>query len=120
VGFASVTTPRRGDVWWVEVPEAGRRPALVLTRDAAIPVLNRVVVAPATRTIRRIPTEVFLDEHDGMPAACVLSLDNVTIVSKGALASRITALGSGRMAEVCNALGVAVDCLVATRAVGRT
>jgi mRNA interferase MazF len=81
-----------------------------LTRDVAIPVLNRVVVAPATRTIRRIPTEVFLDERDGMPAACVVALDNLTVVSKGTLTSRITALGSDRMAEVCSALSVAVDC----------
>jgi len=105
-----VSQPRRADVWWVEVPEGGRRPALVLTRDAAIPVVNRVLVAPASRTIRRIPTEVFLDEGDGMPAPCVLTLDSLTVVSKGALSSWVTALSPERMAQVCAALGIAVDC----------
>jgi len=69
----------------VEVPAAGRRPALVLTRTVAVPVLNRVVVAPATRTVRGIPTEVALDRGDGMPEACALSMDNLTVVAKGAL-----------------------------------
>lgn len=105
-----MTEPRRGEVWWVQVPEAGRRPALVLTRSAAIPVLNRLVVVPATRTIRRIPTEVLLDEDDGMPAACALALDNVTLVRKSALAARIVTLQTDRMAEVCTALQVAVAC----------
>jgi mRNA interferase MazF len=105
-----VSTPCRGEVRWVEVPGAGRRPALVLTRDVAIPLLNRVLVAPATRTVRRIPTEVFLDEQDGMPAPCVLSLDNVTVVPRAALGSRITMLSGRRMAEVCAALEAAVGC----------
>lgn len=102
--------PSRGEVWWAEVPEAGRRPALVLTRGAAIPLLSRVLVVPATRTIRRIPTEVYLDESDGMPAPCVLTLDNVTVVRKAALTVRITRLRPDRMAEVCTALNVAVAC----------
>ena len=46
---------RRGEVWWVEHPSAGRRPHLVLTRDAAIERLTRVLGVPATRTIRGIP-----------------------------------------------------------------
>ncbi|HEY4027005.1 MAG TPA: type II toxin-antitoxin system PemK/MazF family toxin [Candidatus Dormibacteraeota bacterium] len=102
--------PRRGEVWWVEVPDAGRRPALVLTRSAAIPHLNRVLVAPATRTVRRIPTEVQLDGRDGMPASCALTFDNLTVVRKTALGSRVTRLSRERMAEVCTALQVAVGC----------
>ena len=71
-----MTQPRRGEVWWVDVPNAGRRPALVLTRTAAVPVLNRVLGVPATRRIRGIPTEVALDAGDGMPASCALAFDN--------------------------------------------
>lgn len=100
----------RGDVCWVDVPAAGRRPALVLTRTAAIAVLNRVIVVPATRTIRQIPTEVILDGDDGMPERCALSLDNLTVVAKAALRERICRLGAERMRAVCAALGVAVDC----------
>lgn len=100
----------RGEVWWADLPEAGRRPALVLTRDVAIPVLNNLVVAPATRTVRGIPVEVVLDRDDGMPERCVLSLDNVTLVRKSALRTWICKLGAVRMLEVCRALHAAVDC----------
>jgi mRNA interferase MazF len=100
----------RGEVWWVEHPEAGRRPACILTRQAAIPVLTTVLVAPATRTIRDIPTEVLLGPDDGMPAGCALSFDNLSTVPKALLTERITALGSGHLEEMCAALAVATGC----------
>jgi mRNA interferase MazF len=100
----------RGEIWWVEHPDAGRRPACVLTRQAAIPVLNAVLVAPATRTIRGIPTEVTLTRDDGMPDDCVLSLDNVTIVPKAMLTARITSVPDTRLPELCNALRAATGC----------
>jgi mRNA interferase MazF len=100
----------RGEVWWGELPDAGRRPFLVLTRSGAIPVLNSVVVAPLTRTVRGIPTELFLGREDGMPEECAASFDNLRVVPKANLTERICALGSGRMAEACQALRNAVDC----------
>ena len=45
----------RGEVWWVERPEAERRPFLVLTRDPALPVLNEVIAVPATQVVRGLP-----------------------------------------------------------------
>ena len=95
----------RGEIWWVEHPEAGRRPACVLTRQAAIGVLNALLVAPATRTIREIPTEVLLGPEDGMPERCALSFDNLTTVPKGLLTSRITMVPLDRHEELCAALG---------------
>jgi mRNA interferase MazF len=100
----------RGEVWWAELPDAGARPALVLTREGAIPVLHRVIVVPATRTVRGIPTEVRLATEDGMPDECALSFDNVSTIPKSALRSRICVLGSERMADVCRAWRDAVDC----------
>jgi mRNA interferase MazF len=100
----------RGEVWWYEHPAVGRRPFLILTRDAAVAVLNQVLAVPATRTIRGIPTEVPLDEDDGMPTVCVLTLDNVTVIRPELCMDRITVLGPERMAEVCDALGVATAC----------
>ena len=47
-----MSRPRQGEVWWAEHPDAGRRPFLVLSRQAAIPVLHSVLAVPATRTIR--------------------------------------------------------------------
>lgn len=100
----------RGDVCWAELSDAGRRPVLILTRQAAIPVLRKLTVAPLTRTIRGIPTEVALDEDDGMPAECVVSLDNLRLVSQARLGDPITSLSGPKMHEVCRALAVATGC----------
>lgn len=100
----------RGEVWWYEDPRAGRRPFLILTRDEAIPVLNQVLAVPATRTVRSIPTEVALGPEDGMPAACVLAVDNLAVVRRSLLTERVTTLGPERMREVCDALAAATAC----------
>jgi len=103
-------TINRGDVWWYELPGVGRRPGCVLTRQAAIAVLNAVLIAPATTTIRGIPTEVRLGVDDGMPADCVLSFDNLITVPKTLLAGRITTLAPQRLDELCTALVIAAGC----------
>jgi mRNA interferase MazF len=100
----------RGDVCWLELPEEGRRPACVLTRQEAIPAMRNVVVAMVTRTIRDIPTEVRLEERDGMPVKCAVSLDNLRTVPRALLTEPITRLPGGRMHEVCRALGIAAGC----------
>ncbi|MGI8438744.1 MAG: type II toxin-antitoxin system PemK/MazF family toxin [Thermoleophilaceae bacterium] len=100
----------RGDVWWLELPEEGRRPVCVLTRDAALPVLRSVLVAMVTRTVRGIPTEVRLGPEDGMPTDCAVSLDNLRTVPRTLLTTRVTALTGVRMNDVCRALAVATGC----------
>ena len=100
----------RSEIWWVEHPDAGRRPFLVLTRQAAVPVLNALLAVPATRTVRQIPTEVVLDTGDGMPEECALSLDNLTLVPKELFRNRITRLSVERMSEVSRALALASGC----------
>ncbi len=100
----------RGDVWWVEDPGAGRRPHLLLTRQTAIPVLNSLLAVPATRTIRGIATEVPLDRGDGMPDACVLTLDNLTLIPRSFFVERICTVSSDHMRAVCAALAVATAC----------
>lgn len=103
-------SPRRGDVWWAESEAWSRRPVLVLTRDDAIEWLTSLVVVPMTTTIRDIPTEVLLDEDDGLPRVCVATMDNVTVAPRTALVEHITRLGAVRMHEVCTALQHATDC----------
>ncbi len=100
----------RGEVWWAEHPEAGRRPYLILTRQGAIPVLQRVLAVPATRTIRGIPTEVVLDQDDGMPQRSALSFDNVVTMPKSLFTERICRLGVDRLEQVCRALRTAAGC----------
>ncbi len=100
----------RGEVWWAEIAGLPRRPACILTRDAAIPLLTSLLVVSATRTVRGIPTEVPLDQEDGMPERCVLSFDNLYTVPKGVLAERITRLPVARLPELCLALRRATAC----------
>jgi mRNA interferase MazF len=105
-----VSEPRHGDIWWGEIEDVGRRPFLVMTRSAAIPVLNTVLAAPITRTVRGIPTEVRLRVDDGMPTDCAASFDNLRVVPKAYLVDRVCSLDSTRMIEACRALRAAVDC----------
>lgn len=56
-----INIPRRGELWWAEMPDIGRRPVLVLSRDPAIPRLRRALVAPCTTIVRGLPSEVVLD-----------------------------------------------------------
>jgi mRNA interferase MazF len=100
----------RGEVWWLEDPDTGRRPACVLTRQAAIPVLAKLLVVPATRTVRGLPTEVPLTREDGMPQDCALSFDNLITVRQSLLTERITTVPVERLDELCDALRAATGC----------
>jgi mRNA interferase MazF len=102
--------PARGEVWWCELPEVGRRPVVVLSRDVAIPRLGRTLVAPCTTTIRGLPSEVALSPGvDPVPLESAVNLDSVESVSVGVLVERLGRLSHDRMVEVCAALEVAVD-----------
>ena len=105
-----MTEPRRGEIWWGEIEDVGRRPFLVMTRTAAIPVLHSVLAAPVTRTIRDLPTELRLGPDDGMPRECVASFDNLRVVAKAYLVERQCMLDPLRLPEACEALRAAVDC----------
>jgi mRNA interferase MazF len=87
-------------VWWAEA-EDKRRPVLIVTRSDAIPVLRRLVVAPVTRTVRGIPTEIALGSDEGMPVECVASFDNLQPVNRRLLteltAKRVPSDGGERM-----------------------
>ena len=103
--------PRWSEVWWCELPDAGRRPAVVLTRNPAIPRMRRVTVAPCTGTIRGLISEVELEPgEDPVPRACVVNLDSVQNVPVEALVQRLGRLSGIRMRQVCSALASAVDC----------
>ena len=103
--------PRRGELWWCEPPDIGRRPVVVLLRDAAISRLRRVLIAPCTTTIRGLPSEVVLEPgEDPIAQRCAVNLDSVESVSIAILVERLGALSDARMRDICAALEVAVDC----------
>ncbi len=103
--------PARGELWWCELPEIGRRPVVVLSRDAAIPRLGRALVAPCTTTIRVLPSEVVLEVGDEpISHRSAVNLDSVESVSIATLVTRLGRLADSRMREICAALAIAVDC----------
>ncbi|HVE45860.1 MAG TPA: type II toxin-antitoxin system PemK/MazF family toxin [Acidimicrobiales bacterium] len=103
--------PARGEMWWCELPDIGRRPVVVLSRDAAIPRLRRTLVAPCTTKVRGLPSEVVLEpDQDPVPLPSAVNLDSVESVSLGVLVERLGRLSDGRMRDVCAALAVAVAC----------
>lgn len=105
------SVPSRGDVWWCEPPQIGRRPVVVLSRDAALPRLRRALVAPCTTTIRGLASEVVLEPGDDpIPRRCAANLDSVESVSVALLVERIGRLSDFRVREICQALEIAVDC----------
>lgn len=105
-----MSRPRQGEVWWGESPEAKGRPYLVVTRNQAIDVLRTVLVAPVTRTVRSIPTEVPLGPDDGLPTDCAATMDNALAFPKSMLIRRMGALAPERRAQLCAAWSATTDC----------
>jgi len=100
----------RGEVWWSNLPSpVGRRPVLLLSRDAAYQVRTSITVGIITRTIRHIPVEVPLDVEDGMPEKCVANLDDIMTIPKSLLNERITTLPRNKIALVGKAISFALD-----------
>lgn len=91
-------------------PPDKRRPVVVLTRESALAYLSTVTVAPITSTIRGVPSEVVLNQDDGMKAPCAVNLHNAVTVSRNRLGKRVAQLSSLRMNEVCAALRFALGC----------
>jgi mRNA interferase MazF len=102
--------PARGEVWWAEA-EDKRRPVLVVTRSEAIEVLTSIVIAPISRTMRGIPSELALGAAEGLDVDCAASFDNLrTIRWRGFLTSKLGSLGSNRQQEICGAFRASADC----------
>jgi mRNA interferase MazF len=101
---------RRGEVWWADLPPpAGRRPVVLVTRDSAYRVRTSVTIAPVTRTVRNIPVEVPLDQRDGLPARCVVNVDDLTTIEKSFLKQRMASLSAEKMQQVEEAIRFALD-----------
>ena len=101
----------RGDVrMYSFAPPNKSRPVVVLTRDSAMAYLATVTVAPVTSTIRGVPSEVVLNEEDGMKAPCAVNLHNSVTVTQERLGKRVAQLNSARMHEICAALRFSLGC----------
>jgi mRNA interferase MazF len=80
---------RRGELYWAHLPDPiGRRPVLIVTRTGVLGVRASVTVAPITRTVRQIPSEVALDRAHGLRAASVANCDSLQTIPKASLGPR--------------------------------
>ncbi|MDZ7699796.1 MAG: type II toxin-antitoxin system PemK/MazF family toxin [Deltaproteobacteria bacterium] len=101
---------KRGDIRWYKFTRPDkRRPVLILTRDSVIEYLGEVTIAPITRTIRNIPSEVFLSKTDGMPRNCAVNCDHLQTVSRGKIGALITSLPEIKMVDIARAIRFALN-----------
>jgi len=101
---------RRGEVRWYSFARSDKkRPVVILSRDSVLEYLGETTVAPITRTVRGIASEVPLGPADGLPEACAVNLDHVQTVARGRLGALVSVLPTQRMAEIREALLFALD-----------
>lgn len=101
---------RTRSIHWATLPEPfGRRPVCVLTRNAALLRLTRVTVAPITRTIRSIRSEVPVGPEQGLRDPSVIACDNVITVPQNLLEPQpIGVLGTAKRRQLDRALRYAL------------
>lgn len=96
---------KRGEIWWAQLAlPAGRRPVVLVSRDAAYAHRSSVTVAEVSAVIRVIPSEVSLGPSDGMPKPCVINADNLVTIPKTLLESRISSLTKAQVEQLDEAL----------------
>ena len=99
-----------GDIRLVELAALDkRRPALVLTRTSHLRHLAQVIVAPITRTIRGIPTELPLGAESGLKRPSAAKLDQIQAVHRRRLGRFLGSLDATRKREVREALLFALE-----------
>jgi len=101
--------PRRGEVWFVDVPGDKRRPVVVLTRDSVMPRLTTVLVVPVTIRIRDIPTEVPLGCAQGAAKAVRSQLRQHHAVAERTACPK-GRLGMDELRQACAAARFAIQC----------
>ena len=100
---------RRGEIWWAELPPPfGRRPAVLVSRDAAYAVRASVTLVPLTTRRRGIAVEVPLEPGDGVPRACVANADNLLTVPTSRLLRRVGPLAPDKLRAVDDAVRFAL------------
>ena len=91
----------RGDVWLLDLGgRSGRRPALVVTRQAVIPHVNKLTVAEITTVGKGYPTEVPIGHKANLPKESFVTLDNIQTVSKVRFVKYVGALDAATMRTV--------------------
>lgn len=99
---------RQGEIWWTSALDK-RRPVLVVTRNQVLDRLGTIVVAPVTRSVRGIPSEIAVGSHEGLPSDGVASFDNLLAIPRHRLDVRAGRLDRP-LTRICAALSAMADC----------
>ncbi len=103
--------PQRGEIWQYRFGSPDkRRPVVVLTREAVLPLLRTAMVAPITSTIRGVPSEVLVGIDEGLEHDSAVNLDHVQTVDQSRLFRFIGSLSEEQLQKVCRALAIATGC----------
>lgn len=99
----------RGDVWLLDLGgTAGRRPALVVTRQAVIAYVNKLTVAEITSSAKGYPTEVSIEHKANLSKPSFVQLDNIQTVSKTRFVKYIGALDTPTMRTISRKIVLAL------------
>ena len=91
----------RGDIWQIDLGgRAGRRPALILTRQGVIAHVNKITVAEITSRGKGYPTEVAVGQKANLPRESFVQLDNIQTVSKQRFVKYLGAVESATMRTI--------------------
>lgn len=91
----------RGDVWQLDLGgRSGKRPAVILTRQAVIPHLNKLTVAEITSAGKGYPTEVAFGHKANLPKESFVQLDNIQTVSRERFLKYLGTLDAATMRTV--------------------
>ncbi len=109
-GADDLPVPRRGEVWFGDVPGDKRRPVLVLSRDPMGGILHSVICAPITSRIRGLATEVALGREAGLVRPSVANFDNTFLLARRRLVRRLGRATRPTMDGACDAMATAIGC----------
>jgi mRNA-degrading endonuclease toxin of MazEF toxin-antitoxin module len=99
----------RGDVWQLDLGgRAGRRPALILTRQGVIAHLNKLTVAEITTSGKGYRTEVTIGQKANLPRESFVQLDNIQTVSKSRFVKYLGSVDAVTMRTVGRTLVLAL------------
>ena len=99
----------RGDVWQLDLGgRAGRRPALIITRQGVISHVSKLTVAEITSVGKGYPTEVPIGQKANLPRESYVQLDNIQTVSKNRFVKYLGSLDAATMRIVGRTLILAL------------